>query len=847
MRALRSPARDLRVDGLSDPLGVVDDSVRLTWAVDDELTIQDTITVLIGRSRRALAAAFGGDRDADVASHRLDSTARSLNIVLPDPRILFWSVGITSGELTRWSDPRRLVRAPDFEGIGASWLVPAHAGSAGLSDTGSVWFRREIQVAEDDVGILVHFATPGIAEVRLDGRTASEGMLTPGYADPDTEISAASVDLGAVVSGTHVVTVEVASGPYWVSPTPDRYSKISLQTHRPRLLAAIELVKDGGSSELIPSDGSFSAGRGATTGSNWYGGEDFDAGLPEPWLDSPDLGVVVIGGARLHRLRWSSFPPIGIVETLIPQSASVDASGTRILDFGTNVAGVPEVSWEPHPADRLVVIRPGESMGEDGVSQKSTGSPIFDSLRIPAGSRGSWRPRFGYHGFRYLQIEGGSPESEELQIEALVIRAKNTRVGAFASSDRFLTRLHSAVDRAVQSNMYSVFTDCPHREKLGWLEQLHLCFGALARNFDVEAHLRDSVRHIRASQLTDGAIPNIAPEFADFTGHGFLGDENAFRFDVNWGGAIVLVPAAHYREYGDRRILDENVAAMKAYLRYLSAREVGGLLDFGLGDWIALDHSTPRELISSYGYLRLLRAARFVAAEIADADWAAELDRHIRSLDELLSEWTLSTAPSQTELTLVADLAHLRGDRSSEVRIVDILAGRIDSDGRCFTVGEIAFEPLVNALHRAGRDDLVNEVIRRIDVPGYGMQLAKGMTALAETWSAEGGPEGEGSRNHFMLGMIDHWLHERVAGLRQEPASIAWASAVIEPVFLAGVDSASSTFDSPRGIYGVSWRRSDRSIVVDVTVPFGGSAHVRVGERSVEVTGGHHTYIVEES
>lgn len=35
--------------------------------------------------------------------------------------------------------------------------------------------------------------------------------------------------------------------------------------------------------------------------------------------------------------------------------------------------------------------------------------------------------------------------------------------------------------------MYSVLTDCPHREKYGWMEQDHLVFEPLAHGYDLQA------------------------------------------------------------------------------------------------------------------------------------------------------------------------------------------------------------------------------------------------------------------------------------------------------------------------------------------------------------------------
>jgi alpha-L-rhamnosidase-like protein len=52
----------------------------------------------------------------------------------------------------------------------------------------------------------------------------------------------------------------------------------------------------------------------------------------------------------------------------------------------------------------------------------------------------------------------------------------------------------SFVNQAIQNNMYSVLTDCPHREKLGWLEEAHLVFQSVSRRYDVAAYYRQLLR-----------------------------------------------------------------------------------------------------------------------------------------------------------------------------------------------------------------------------------------------------------------------------------------------------------------------------------------------------------------
>ncbi|MBC7593821.1 MAG: family 78 glycoside hydrolase catalytic domain, partial [Kineosporiaceae bacterium] len=726
----------LRINGLDAPLGVASSTLRLSWVVSREIGETDQIVVVVANSLRKLLSVS----DVSDGLHTLPGDARSLVLDPPATRRMYWRVGHRDNDHVTWSDPSHVTFAPDFAAEGACWVTHSDlVAGRPEGDTRSVWFALDIVADPSDTLTLLHLATPGVADVRVDGHSLGRNILGPGYSDLHREVSAATHDLGILLPGAHTVTVEVASGPYWISPTPERYSKFVGHHQAPALLALLEQFGESTRSTTTRADRT-RTGRGATVAAHWYGGEDFDAGCVEPWHAREDVNAIDASRDRSPTVWWPEHPPIQVVDVLSEGDFVAGREGV-VADFGVNIAGVPELRWRSSGADRVVRVFPAEQIDAQGVDQDSTGTPIFDSIRIPAGTEGVWSPRFTYHGFRYLEVRGAA----DLEVKAHVVRATNERSGTFTSGDAFLERLHTVVDRAVQGNMHSVFTDCPHREKFGWLEQLHFCFDALARNFNVEAHLRDMLHHMRQAQLTTGAVPSIVPEFCDFSGHGFQGDDDAFRFDVNWGGAIVHLPLDHYDQYGDLRVVEDNVEAMKGYLAYLRSRETDGLINFGLGDWIALDTSAPRELIASHGYMRVLDSAIRAAELMRDGEWLLELGERFAAVTIALREREHSSpSSSQTELVILVDLAERRNDVSAADLAFAHLLERIASDGDAFTVGEVTFGLLIDVLQRRGLGDLIYSTISRPDVPGYGMQLARGVTALAETWSAERLAVGEG-------------------------------------------------------------------------------------------------------
>ena len=160
-------------------------------------------------------------------------------------------------------------------------------------------------------------------------------------------------------------------------------------------------------------------------------------------------------------------------------------------------------------------------------------------------------------------------------------RASVATVGTWASSDDWVNRIHAITVEAIAANLQSVLTDCPHRERLGWLEVSHLMFPSIAFNYDIRALWAKIALDTTESQLPSGMIPDIAPEYTVFSG--------GFRDSPEWGSAGVLNPFWLAEHYGDLGTLNATWGTAVAYVDYLlSRREASGLLNYGLGDCACL-------------------------------------------------------------------------------------------------------------------------------------------------------------------------------------------------------------------------------------------------------------------
>jgi hypothetical protein len=222
---------------------------------------------------------------------------------------------------------------------------------------------------------------------------------------------------------------------------------------------------------------------------------------------------------------------------------------------------------------------------------------------------------------RYLSVNLTNPPTTS-SATGYSIRQSVDTIGKANSSNELFNDIHTIIDRSIQSNLYSTLTDCPHRKRLGWLEQDHLMISQIMFSYDLQAMLKIPVWDIVDSQQNapsmgnvpahPGFIPEIAPEFQVFP--------YPFRDDPNWGGAVVLLPLQHYKEYGDARILSIHYSAMKSYLTYLDSLTQNYTLNYGLNDWETLDSCTGTLIPATYGYQQVAQGMAQVAHYLSIVD-----------------------------------------------------------------------------------------------------------------------------------------------------------------------------------------------------------------------------------
>jgi alpha-L-rhamnosidase len=498
-----------------------------------------------------------------------------------------------------------------------------------------------------------------------------------------------------------------------------------------------------------------------------------------------------------------------------------------VYDLSQNISGRP-VLGAKGAAGSSIKLLPGELLDSAGrVSQKSSGSPVYFQYTLRDGEQ-NWHPQFTYSGFRYL--EAHAPPGAVQSLSAQFIHSSAPMVGEFSCSNPLLNQIHDLINAAILSNMQSVLTDCPHREKLGWLEQSHLMGPAIMFNYDVATLYGKICSDMRDAQHPDGCVPTIAPEYVVFK------DKYAdFSNSPEWGSAAVINPWLMFQQYGDRRFLEENYEMMRLYVEYLHRREDAGIIDFGLGDWYDIGPGEPgyskltsKSLTATAIYYRDLTILRRTARLLNDPNTAERCAAFCENVRASFNKKFLNPDTGQydtaSQTANAMPLAIGLVDPSHRPQVLENLIRDIRARENHITAGDIGFRFVVDALANAGRSDVIYDLLCRTDSPSYGFQLRQGATTLTEAWDANP----KNSQNHLMLGHAESWFYEHLTGIHLDLSRSAPKQIEIKPAIVPGLEWAQASHQSVLGKIASRWERDGDSLKLAIQIPFNAAATLHI-------------------
>ncbi len=816
--AVEEPAAPygLRCEYLVAPLGIDVRQPRFSWVLGESQrgASQSAYQALVASSPSLLSQDPGDVWD----SGKVESGNSTHVIYAGHP--------LASGSTYYWK-----VRWWDQDGRESSYSHPAEFGMGLLSrsDWKGEWIsggnelRKEFRIPAAVESARVYVTALGYYELRMNGHRIGHRVLDPAYTTYPKRVLYATYDVTSELEpGANALGVTLGGG--WATLSLDGAFK-GYYAH-PALLLQLNVKLRNGHELSVSSDRTWKVTQGPILSDSVYNGEVYDARRETPGWDRPgfnDSGwqsAQAVPGSQ-GVLSAEMMPPIRVVDEIVPSRITHPKPGVYVYDMGQNMSGWAQLRVRG-PRGTRITLRYAELIYPDGMINRDNlqSAKSRDVFILKGGGWETLHAHFTYHGFRYVELTGfpGTPSLDSLRGE--VAHTAVQPAGGFFASKEILNRIQRLIHWSQLTNLMSIPTDCDNRsERQGWMGDAQVTAEEAMMNFFMPAFYTNFIRDIHDVEGPDGTVTDTVP-------HRY-GSRPA---DPAWGTAYPVIVWNMWRQYGDRRILEENYDGLKKYVEFLRSRAPNNILSYSYyGDWVSLV-PTPGAFVSAcyyYDDVRILSQIARVLNRTADAASYSALAGQIKDaingkfFDSQTGEYATGTQTANAMALAMGLVPHgQRGD----------VAGNLYNDivyyhNTHVTTGFIGVRWLMPALTLTGHPDVAYELATRTSFPSWGYMVKKGATTLWELWQQKTGPS-MNSQDHAMFGSVGTWFYKALAGINQQPGTAGYAHILIEPQVVEDLHWASGSIYTLRGMVSSSWVHKPGVITLKVAIPVGAESTV---------------------
>jgi alpha-L-rhamnosidase len=744
----------------------------------------------------------------------------------------------------------------------AHWIEPVEPDDGPDAQRPAYHLAGEVVVEEPVMSAMLFATAHGIYEVFVNGTRVGDHELTPGFTAYHRRIEVQAFDVTHLVrEGANALGALVSDG--WWRGQHGIVRRLDAYGPTTAFLAELHLTLASGATRVVGTDESWRSTASHVLGADLIAGEVHDlrrrvAGWAEPRTDRTAWDGVTVADHGFAELRPSVGPPVRRVEELPAVRVTELAPRHHVVDFGQNTNGWIRLT-DPGPAGTELSITYGEWVDPSGdvtidnVSMApfsaARDEPLtFQTDRVVSAGDGSWfEPRHSTKGFQYVRIEGHPGPLDPGSVTSVVVHSDLDRVGDFSCSDERIDRLHRVAVWSFRGNACEIPTDCPTRERSGWVGDWQLYVATAAELYDVTDWSLGWLLDLAADQLPSGAVTNIVPDPSPdapiwSNGQGSSG----------WGDAAVHVPWELHLATGRTDVLREAYPAMCRWVDFAAGVAATGrhrsrvearpdplpheryLWDSGwhFGEWL----EPGTDMATVFGHLMtddhgpvatayLYRSAdelSRIAGLLGDGEASAryaELTAHV--LDAWRTEFVDDDGHVQpaTQANLVRALAFGLAPDDLRARAADDLVALVRSAGTHPGTGFLATPFLLPVLADSGHLDVAYELLFQDTEPSW-LHMSDSTSTIWEDWDAVR-PDGTAnhSLNHYSKGAVISFLHRYVAGLQiVEPGYRRFR---VAPRPGGGIRQARRHHESPFGRIEVEWHVERDHGQIELTVPPG--------------------------
>ncbi|MDS0300626.1 family 78 glycoside hydrolase catalytic domain [Halogeometricum sp. S1BR25-6] len=712
---------------------------------------------------------------------------------------------------------------------GRGHLVNGHTRST-VGST-SPLLRTELTLDKPVRSARIHVAAVGYGELYVNGEKVGDGVLDPAWTDYERRVLYSSHDVtDRLTEGENALGLWLGRG--WFSKTHAYW----VNDGSPRGRATLSVEFEDGTERRLATDGSWRAAASPIRENDIYNGERYDArrefdGWASPAFDDDSWDGAAVVDAPGGTLRPERIQSMGVVDAFEVQEVHDHPNGP-ILDFGQNLTGWLELTVRDPDAGDEVTLRHAEALTEDGDLSTTDlrTADATDTYLARGDATETYEPRFTYHGFRYAQVSGYPGDLDSSDVTAKAVHTAMDRRGEFACSNDDLNQLQHNSVWGLRSNTHSIPEDCPQRdERFGWTGDAHISTRSLLFNFDAVRFDEKWARDHDDAASPMGYVPDVIPN-----------KNQEDPADPTWSITRVMIPWYLYLHDGNERLLREQYEGMRDYLDYWYDVSEDGIVtdEYGkFGDWLTFENADgrrglPHDLYNTafcYQVTDTFAKIADVVGSEADAENYRERAEHIKTrFNDRFFDAEENVYGPGTQSSYAVPLFLGMVPESAVDAVASNLAEKVRSDGRKLKTGFLGTRPLIHTLANHGYDELAYDVVSQPEQPGWVYMARNGATTMWERWNSdESVGSGMNSLNHSPYTHVSEFFYEVLAGIKlgDEPVT---DHVTVEPSLVDDLEWVSASVDTSAGELAVEWEREEESYELDVTVPWNGSATVRL-------------------
>lgn len=852
------PAK-LRTDMRENPLGIDSKNPSFSWIVKstDRGASQNAWEIIVAVNEQNLEKGKDLNWSSGKVLTNVTFGITYLGRPLKPFTRYFWKVRIwdNKGDASAWSKPAwfetSMLSTDDWKAL---WISDSRAlpekDEDFYKDIPNTLLRKDMNLRKEIRSARLYIAGLGYYVVSINGQRVGDHMLDAALTQYAKQVMYSTYDITSLIhKGQNAIGVSLGNG--WYNPMPIRLFQSTnlrdaMTVGKPCAKAQIRIKYADGSVENIVTDQSWKAGAGPVLMNSVYLGEKYDARLEQNDWDKPGFddskwtsAQVITGPAG--NMTSQNIPPIRITRILKPIKITEPKPGVYLFDFGQVFAGVPRLKIKGQGGSTLI-LRSGEDVHADGTLNFLT--VITGQLKAMWNLRGgpgcpdnpiniitytskndgevAFTPQFTFSSFRYVEVTGfkGRPALDVL--EGLRMNTDLEETGKFECSNAMFNQIHEITKWTFLSNIFSIQSDCPAREKFGYGADIVATAEAYCYNYDMSLFYRKIAQDFVNDVRPKGGMPEIAP----YNGLAIkgIGDQSG---PLGWQLAFPYCVKQVYDFYGDKPFVAQNYEILKKQVGFIHSSFPNHIVPEDISDHESID-AKPEALTATAFYIQhvdiLVQLAEILSKQ-ADAELYKKLANDIRAASlQKFGKLGTGVFDNGTQAAQLFALYHnIVPDNEQEAAFKHLLEEIYYKHRGHLSTGIYATKYLFDVCRILNRNDVAYSIANQRTFPGYGYMVDHGATTLWESWEY---PDTVNSQNHPMFGSVNEWFYRSLLGING--SSPGFKTFYIKPQPAGDLCWARGYYDSQSGRIVSDWKIKSTEFTMNVGIPANTTALVYV-------------------